>query len=144
MLDFTVIEAVRNSVTEAMLACEEKGLIKAIIVAEVKNFSFQVSILPDCSSFEFQEIKTRGIDDERFVKFMREHIRDAHDEMLGGEVPARTGWDKNWIFVDHCILHFPDESYDYSIAVGVITNDDMKSKAILDGIIRDLRVCQPH
>lgn len=144
MLDFTVIEAVRNSVTEAMLMCEELGVTQAVIVAEVKNFSFQVSILPECSRFTFQEIKTRGVDDERYVNFLSDHMRRAHVELLEGEVPARMGWEKNWIYVDHCVLQYPDEPYSYSVAVDVITSDNDKSKAILNDIMRDITACQPR
>lgn len=144
MLDFTVIEAVRNSVTEAMLMCEELNVTQAVIVAEVKNFSYQVSILPECSRFAFQEIKTRGVDNEHYVNFLSDHMRRAHEELLQGEVPARMGWENNWIYVDHCVLQYPDEPYCYSVAVDVITSDNDKSEAILKNIMRDITACQPR
>ena len=144
MLDYIVIEAVRDSVAKAKELMEGYGLSEGIIFAEVKNILKQTSLLPKFDGFEFCELTTVGATtDEDYCNCIRAGVHQNHLKVLDNKPVAPLGWGGSSLLVEQCELSFDTEPYNYSIIVGVIGGSKEQNTAVLRRAMDDIKTCQP-
>lgn len=145
MLDYTVIEAARDSVADAKKLMDEYNLPKGVIVVQVKNIMKQTSLLPKFDGFEFTELATVGATtNEQYCDFVRTNVHENHRKILIGKPTAPVGWGHSSLLVEQCELSFDTESYNYSVIVGVLGGDKEQNETVLRKAMDSIKACQPQ
>lgn len=144
MLDYIVIEAVRDCVAKAKELMEGYNLSEGIIFAEVKNISRQTSLLPKFDGFEYCELASVGATtDEDYCDHIRAGVHKNHLKILDNKPISPFGWGGSSLLVEQCELSFDTEPHNYSIIVGVIGGSEEQNTAVLRKAMDDIRTCQP-